>query len=78
MMQDIVRGAWLVSKYTSKASVLFLRPLDYIGKRGTQPGKLSTLHLGRVLIYSLATKSHAFQLAASPACTPSAVLAALG
>ena len=60
----------------SKASVLFLQPLVYRGKRGTQPGKLSTLRLGRVLIYSLVAKSHAFQLAASPVCTPSAVLAA--
>lgn len=56
----------------SKASALFLQPLAYRGKRGTQPGKLSTLHLGRVLIYSLVAKSHAFQLAVSPACTPSA------
>lgn len=47
----------------SKASALFLQPLAYRGKRGTQPGKLSTLHLGRVLIYSLVAKSHAFQLA---------------
>jgi len=44
----------------SKASVLFLQPLAYRGKRGTQPGKLSTLHLGRVLIYSLVAKSHPF------------------
>ena len=58
MMQDIVPGAWLVSKYTSKASALFLRPFDYRGKRGTQPGKLSTLHGTGSYLQPCCEKSH--------------------